>query len=90
MAPNPRPGWEWKSAGDGGYWVKMKQNGRHKTKLPLFCPNEDCGRPTGTIDDRSLLENGFCQMCYVMYVEGRKKPIIDMEKFRKRIKERGY
>jgi len=91
MKEDTRPGWEWKTAGDGGYWVKMKSKGRHVNKLPFFCPYEDCMKKiTGTIDDESLLKNGVCQTCYVMYVEGRKKPLIDVDLYRERLKRRGY
>ena len=33
---------------------------------------------------------GFCKTCYVLYVESREKPIIDIDFYQKRLKERGY
>lgn len=59
-------------------------------KLPMFCPYEQCRRITGTIDDECLLEFGICKTCYVEFVEDRKVPLIDVEFYAKRLKERGY
>jgi hypothetical protein len=60
---------------------KIKKKGvAHKTKLSFFCPH--CQRITGTIDDAVLREYGFCKTCFVMYVEDRSTPAIDLEKYR--------
>ena len=72
-----RPGWEWK----GGYWVKQDAKARHRHKVDFFCPH--CRKITGTIDDQCLREYGFCKECYVMHVEERKVPTIDLEKYKK-------
>jgi hypothetical protein len=61
-----------------------------RAKLPMFCPREECKRITGTIDDECLIENGVCKTCYVELVESRAKPLIDVEFYAKRLKERGY
>jgi len=84
-----RPGWEWVSIGTGGYWTKSSA-AKHPHKLSLFCPHESCRRITGTIDNKYLLEYGICSICYVQYVESRKEPIIDIEYYKERYKERGY
>lgn len=80
-----RPGYEWKD----GYWSKIHGE-RHSHKTPMFCPNESCKRITGTIDDDCMHEHGICKECYVMLVENRQKPLIDVEFYKKRLKDRGY
>lgn len=85
-----KKGYEWVQCGDsGGYWKKITGQ-HHSHKLPLFCPYEKCGRPTGTIDDESMLKYGICKLCYTMYVEDRQKPLIDVEEYAKRLKNRGF
>ena len=65
---------------EGKYWVVVKdKKASHKHKLSFFCPH--CTRITGTIDDKYLEEYGFCAECYVMHVEGRKNPTIDLKKY---------
>ncbi len=73
-----------------GYKLKQKDNGRLAHKLPFFCPNESCRRITSTLDDPYMLEYGICYNCYVLLVEGRQKPLIDVSVYQKRLKERGY
>jgi len=73
---NSRPGWEWKN----GYWSRVVGKS-HTHKKSFFCPH--CRRPTGTIDDKYLLDIGICAKCYVMYVEERKVPAIDLAKYKK-------
>ena len=63
-----------------------KNKGSNPNKLPFFCPA--CSKITGTIDDECLLEYGFCKECYVMYVESRKEPVIDIEYYRE-LKRKG-
>jgi len=86
-----REGYEWRDLGDDkGYWVKIKKDGRLIHKVPLFCPVEKCRRITSTIDDPYLEKYGVCHKCYIMYVDKRKEPLIDLEYYKKRFKERGY
>ena len=59
-------------------------------KLPFFCPREECKRITGTIDDEYLKAYGICAECYVLLVEGREEPKIDVDFYKKRLEERGY
>ena len=59
-----------------------------RPKLPFFCPNEKCQRITGTIDDDCMIEFGICKKCYIELVEGRKNPLIDVDFYIKRLKER--
>lgn len=73
---------------NGGYWVKESQ--RAVEKSPIFCPFELCRRLTGTIDDECIREYGICKKCYVKYVEDRENPLIDVEFYKNRTKERGY
>ncbi len=73
-----------------GYTFKEKSNARSALKMPLFCPYEECRRPTNTIDDGYILEYGVCGNCYVMYIEDRKQPLIDVELYAKRFKDRGF
>jgi hypothetical protein len=75
-----REGYEWKETNTGGYWAKKKGK-QHKHKLAFFCPVPECRRITGTIDDECLLKYGFCKTCYVMYVEDRLVPAIDLTKY---------
>ena len=83
----PRKGYIWNEcATGGGYWTKVKGES-HSHKLQFFCPYESCRRPTGTIDDKYLLEFGICSLCYVMYVENRSIPTIDLEKYKPKNKE---
>jgi hypothetical protein len=85
-----RPGWKWNETGSGGYWSKITGES-HKHKLPFFCPYEKCEKKiTGTIDDEYLLKYGICRTCYTLYVDERKTPLIDVEKYRKRLQEKGY
>ena len=82
-----RPGWEWNEVGNGGFWTKMRGE-RHSYKNPIFCPN--CKKISGTIDNSFFQDFGVCQECYVMNVENREKPLIDIEMMRERLKERGF
>jgi hypothetical protein len=75
-----RKGWTWKEIGQGGFWVK-DSGARHKHRKEFFCPH--CRKPTGTIDDDCLQEYGFCKECYVMHVESRQTPTIDLAKYKK-------
>jgi len=84
-----RPGWEWNQCGSSGFWSKIVGKG-HCHKTPMFCPYEECGRITGTIDDEYLLNYGICRTCYTLYVDERKAPLIDVDEYRKRLQERGY
>jgi hypothetical protein len=84
-----RKGYRWVETTSGGYWSKMTGQ-RHSFKKPLFCPYEECRRPTGTYDDKFLQEFGLCGLCYTMYVESREKPLLDVEFYRNRLKQRGY
>jgi len=61
-----------------GYKVTIK-GAPHSHKLPLFCPH--CTRPTGTIDDRWLLDLGICSLCVVNHVEERTSPTINLAKY---------
>lgn len=41
-----KKGYTWVDTGNGGgYWSKVK-GFAHEHKLPFFCPNEACTRPT--------------------------------------------
>jgi len=91
MEEKERKGYRWVKCGDsGGFWVKEDSVARHTHKLPFFCPYEKCRRITGTLDDKYMLEYGVCMNCYNLYIQGRKKPLIDIEYYKKRLKERGY
>jgi len=81
MVKEDRPGWDWVETGSGGFWTKQK-GPSHSHKLDFFCPH--CKRITGTIDDKYLEEYGFCAECYVMYVDERSKPAIDLSKYKKK------
>lgn len=71
---------EWVDCGNGsGYWTSSK--GINNTKLDFFCPH--CLRITGTIDDETLTELGICRTCYVMHVEDRQIPTIDLTHYKK-------
>jgi hypothetical protein len=79
--PEPRKGYEWVACSDGtGFWQKTT-GPAHLHKLDFFCPH--CRRITSTLDDDCLLEYGFCKTCYVMHVEDRKTPTIDLTKYKK-------
>ena len=74
-----------------GYKVKIKRNSHISTlKRPLYCPKDECRQITSNLDDPYLEEMGICKNCYVLYVEDRKVPAIDVDFYRKRLKERGY
>jgi hypothetical protein len=74
--------------GTGGYWVTETQ--RAMNKKPFFCPREECKRITSTHDDQYMEKYGVCAKCYVELVEDRQNPLIDVEFYRNRLKERGY
>ncbi len=76
MKKEIRPGWVWKN----GYWSKKKEN-KSKIYKEFFCPH--CKRPTGTIDDKLLETIGICAKCYVLHVESRKEPTIDLSRYAK-------
>jgi len=78
--PEPRKGYDWVPTANGGYWTKSKGTS-HGHKLDFFCPH--CRRITGTIDDKYLQEYGICSVCYVMHVEERQTPTIDLAKYKK-------
>lgn len=63
-----------------GYTVKIK--GGNSSRKDFFCSL--CTKITGTIDDDCLAEYGFCKECYVMNVEDRKVPLIDISKFKQK------
>lgn len=75
-----------------GYKIKIKRNSsRSNLKLPLYCPREECRMITSSpLDNDSLRNFGICLHCFVTLVEGREKPLIDVEFFKKRLQERGY
>lgn len=73
-----------------GYTYKQRGAGRSSIKLPFFCPYEQCNKITSTLDDKYMLEYGVCMNCYVMYIENRKKPLIDTTHYVKRLKDRGF
>ena len=73
-----------------GYVVKTKSGGRVAGKLPFYCPRNECGRITDSMDDKYLRTFGICAECYITQVEDRKQPLVDVEFYRKRLKERGY
>lgn len=59
---------------------KVKIKGpAHRHKLPFFCPH--CERITGTIDDACLVQLGICSVCFVMHVDERKIPVIDLSEY---------
>lgn len=78
-----RKGWKWNPSktDSGGYWSRQDSKARSKVYKEFFCPH--CRRPTGTIDDDYLHEYGICSVCYVMHVESRKTPTIDLSKYKK-------
>lgn len=59
--------------------VKSSKGSPHKHRLPFFCPN--CKKISGTIDDKYLSSLGICSECFVMHVESRSKPVIDLEQY---------
>jgi len=78
-----REGWEWIECGaSGGFWRKISGK-EHKHKLSFFCPHEKCGRPTGTLDDPYLEKYGVCRLCFTLYIDERKEPLIDLSKYKK-------
>jgi len=81
MEEKERKGYTWKQISNGGFWVKDSNGARHSHTLDFFCPH--CFRITGTIDDKYLESIGICAECYVMYVEDRKEPAIDLSKYKK-------
>jgi len=84
-----RKGYEWRGTPSGaGYWSKMSGE-KHPHKLPFFCPYEDCRRPTSTIDNEFIEKYGICARCYTMHVDERENPLIDVEYYTRRFKERG-
>ena len=82
-----RPGWEWVEVGNGGFWSKVKGN-RHSHTNPIFCPH--CHKLSATLDNDYFQNYGICMECYVMNVENRQNPLIDVEMMKNRLKERGY
>ena len=74
-----------------GYKVKFKKNSSaHSWKLPLFCPVEQCRQVTSNLDDPYLREFACCQTCFINYIEHRQIPLIDVQFYKKQLKERGY
>lgn len=73
-----------------GYKVKFKNFASNSCKLPFFCPREECRLISSTADDKYFREYGVCSRCFVFYIEGREKPLIDVEFYKNRLKERGY
>jgi hypothetical protein len=71
-----RPGYTWVECGNSGYWSKVQEKPKHSHKLDFYCPH--CSKVTGTYDDVFLLTLGICAHCYVMHIEGRKHPEIDV------------
>ena len=70
--------------------IKVKSEGRHPHKLPIFCPRDGCNRITSNLDDPYLEKYGICQLCHTMFVADRVTPLIDVEFYRKRLTERGH
>lgn len=86
-----KKGYKWVATGDSGYWSKENdKKAKHSHKVPMFCPYEECRKITGTVDDEYMLKYGICRTCYVLYVEEREKPLIDVQIYRKRLDERGF
>jgi len=74
-----------------GYKVKIRgKSARSNIKHPFFCPHDDCKRPTSNLDDEYMEKYGVCKTCFIMYIEDRVKPLIDIEFYQKRLEERGY
>ena len=73
-----------------GYVLKAKTEGRQLAKLPFYCPREQCRRLTDSLDDSYVKKYGVCAVCYINLVENRNKPLIDTEKYRQRLEDRGY
>lgn len=85
-----RKGYDWVETNTGGFWIKQTGT-KHSHKLPMFCPYEKCEKKiTGTIDDPYLLKYGICRLCFTMFVEDRITPLIDVEEYSKRLRERNY
>lgn len=85
-----REGYVWVEASSGGgYWSKQSKR-VNSSKLPFFCPNEECKKPTSNLDDEYMRNYGICQTCYVMNVEDRVNPLLDVEFYKNRLKERGF
>jgi len=71
----------WVDLGDGkGYWTTIR-NDSHRHKLDFFCKH--CKRITGEIDNKYLLEYGICAECYILFVEDREIPLIDLSLYKK-------
>ena len=83
-----REGWKWVETSTGGFWSQVKGGAKHSHKLPLFCPH--CRRITGTIDDSKMEEYGVCSKCYVLHIEARDEPTIDVAYYQERFKNQGY
>lgn len=73
-----------------GYKIKIKKTGRSKLKMPIYCPNESCKMITSNLDDPYLEKYGICWNCWIMYVENKKEPLLNVEYYKKRLEERGY
>ena len=74
-----------------GFKVKIKRNSYSSVlKVPLFCPREECRQITSNLDDFYLREMGICQSCFILLVENRVTPLIDVMFYKNRLKERGY
>ncbi len=84
-----RKGYRKVETSTGYYWVKEKEK-TNTVKIPFFCPHEKCGRLTASFDDDYVLKYGVCKQCYILYVEERKQPLIDIDFYSNRLKERGY
>lgn len=91
MKTKEKSGYEWIECNSGtGYWRKIT-GFRHSHALPFFCPYEACVKKiTGTIDDEYILKYGICRNCYTLFVADRQNPLINVEEYAKRFRERGY
>ena len=73
-----------------GFKTKIRSLGRSKFKYPIYCPNDQCKMITSNLDHQSLDDFGVCLACYVLFIENRQTPAIDVDFYRKRLQERGY
>lgn len=74
-----------------GYTVKVKKNSvQSNLKLPIFCPVETCRKISSNLDDIYFETFGFCSECFILHVENRVVPTIDVQFYKDRLRSRGY
>lgn len=73
---------------EGYKFINKKPWAKSVIKHPFFCPH--CQQISSNLDDKYFDEYGVCQTCYTIHIDSREKPVIDVEYYRKRVREQGY